>query len=997
MKKKILYSSLLLLLFNLFSFAQTTETFTSDGALFVPCGVTSIAVECWGAGGGGAGSASGAGGGGGGGGYSNANITTVPGSVINYTVGVGGAGSVNDGVDGGNTSFSSVSATGGLAGKKNGSGGGQGSGSSSIGTAGGTGSSSFFGNVGGNGGAAGGIGGGTGGAGSKGSDGHPGAVPGGGGGGAGGSAGQPNLKGGNGGNGIIKITYTGSFSPSQPGISSGGSLVAVCSSTGSQTSSLAYTSASNSPASYSIDWNAAANTAGLSDQARTGFAFSSSGGSLTGIAITANTLAGTYTGLMTLYNGCGTVNKGVSIVVNAVPSAPVIGTITQATCASPTASVVLGGLPASGSWVINALPATTGLTGLSGTGTGTTIGGLTPGSTYSFKVSRNGCASGSSSAVSLSSLITKTWNGSAWSPNPSIAPTSNDAVIINGNYIVNDTNGNINACSLTINSPAVVTVPGEQFVTVQNDITINTGATLDILDGGSLIMVNDLPGPSFGVSNNGTLRVQRNTAAFNKYDYTYWSSPMVGSTAISNSSGTPFANWRTDYAFAFHPENFIDLVTASTGLAPSDGLDDNGDTWLKVNSMEPGRGYIIMGPTWLTSYPAIEAVVFQGKVNNGVIETAIQLAPDLSVVGNFNLVGNPYPSAISADALINANISTTGTINRTIDGTLYFWTHKTKIGGGLNLGSYAQNFSQDDYAMYNLSGGAGTSGSDSGSLAPLGYIASGQGFFVQAEAAGLLTFTNAMRLGVPADANSQFFKTTHTKNVKKDRLWLNLENELGMFSQQLVGYFDNATDDHDNGYDGLVSNAGNYVSFYSFINDKAYKIQGRKPYNQSDQVRLGYFSAIAGTFNINIDSKEGIFSYDGTSVYLEDKLLDVIHDLKESAYSFSTEVGSFDNRFLLRYTDKTLGIENNEVSERSNVSVFTRRNEITVSSVIEQIDKLFVYDLTGKLVYKNLNVESNLFTLPNLVLGNQLLLLKVQLENGELITKKVMSQVYFSE
>lgn len=992
MKKKLLYSSLLLLVLNFCAFGQS-ETFNSSGSMMVPCGVTSITVECWGGGGGGGGSASGkGGGGGGGGGYSNIVISTTPGSVINYVVGLGGSGSVSNGADGGTTSFSTVSATGGLAGKSNGSGGGRGSGTSSFGISGKNGVINPFGgaNFGGDGGAAGGAAGGSGGSGGSGVTGVNGGIPGGGGGGGGGDTFQLNLKGGNGGNGRIKITYTLGTSISTPTIATSGNLVAVCNSTGLQTSNLPYNSTINNPASYSIDWNAAANSAGLLDQDITGFAFASGSGSLTGIAITANTPAGLYTGSMSIYNGCGTGTKTVHITVNAIPSAPVPGTSVQATCMTPTASVVLEGLPTSGSWVINAFPATTGLTGLSGTGSTTTIGGLTPGSNYSFTVSRYGCVSAKSNNVILESFSTKTWNGSAWSPDATIAPTSNDAVIINGDYIVNDTNGNINACTLTINSPAVVTVPSEQFIMVQNDITIKAGATLDILDKGSLVMVKDLPGPSFGIHNNGILRVYRETAPFEKYDYTYWSSPMVGPTTIANSLGTPFANWRTDYAFAFHPENFIDLVTASTGMAPSDGFDDNEDSWLNANSMDPGRGYVIMGPTSLSLYPAIETVVFQGSVNNGIVTTAIQLTPDDSDPGDdFNLVGNPYPSAISADALINANISTTGTINRTIDGTLYFWTHKADISGGLNLGPDAQNYSQDDYAMYNLSGGSGTSGSNSGSLAPLGYIASGQGFFVEAEAAGLLTFTNAMRLNLPPTANSQFFKTKNRKVIPKDRLWLNLENELGMFSQQLVGYFENATDDHDNGYDGLVNNAGNYVSFYSFIGNKTYKIQGRKTYNESDQVRLGYFSAIAGTFNINIDSKEGVFSDKVSRVFLEDKLLGVIHDLKKSPYSFSTQAGTFDDRFILRYTTINLQTKDFNALE-NNFVVFVKEKQLIINSKVERIDKVFVYDLTGKQVYKNLKVKSNLFTLPNLALGTQILLLKVQLENGEIITKKIM-------
>jgi hypothetical protein len=45
---------------------------------------------------------------------------------------------------------------------------------------------------------------------------------------------------------------------------------------------------------------------------------------------------------------------------------------------------------------------------------------------------------------------------------------------------------------------------------------------------------------------------------------------------------------------------------------------------------------------------------------------------------------------ISADALIKANIGT-GSINKVIEGTLYFWTHKADISVS-NPGPEAYNF-----------------------------------------------------------------------------------------------------------------------------------------------------------------------------------------------------------------------------------------------------------------------------------------------------------------
>ena len=593
---------------------------------------------------------------------------------------------------------------------------------------------------------------------------------------------------------------------------------------------------------------------------------------------------------------------------------------------------------------------------------------------------------------------TITWNGTDWRDvnNAITTPSLSKLAVINANYNTT-TNGDLNACSLIVNAGKLLTVTKEKFVTIQNDLTVNLTGKLEVEDKGSLVMINDLG----TVTNNGTTNILRSTSTFEKYDYVYWSTP-IASDLFPTDIETTFislvpnsTDWRIDNAYEFNPANYVDV-------SPIDGFDDNHDDWTFVTSMYPGKGYIIMVPEaqQITDPPVTSAlVIFSGKVNNGVVTTPVALTPAVVPAvadDDFNLVGNPYPSAISADEFIKANISGTGTINNTIEGTLYFWTHKKDIeAASINAGPDAFNYSQDDYAVYTLAGGIGTSGSlingVEQSNKPNGYIASGQGFFVEAATAGTVTFNNAMRVGLPATANSQFYKSRSGKSkiVTKDRIWLNLENSLGMFSQQLVGYFYNTTLGYDNGYDGLLSDAGNYVDFYSFIDDKTYKIQGRSTFDENDQVRLGYFSAVAGTFNINIDSKEGVFTTLSTPVYLEDKLLNVIYDLKQSPYTFTTEKGTFNDRFILRYTNKTLGNKDFETLENQ-VLVSNKNKQIKVNSAVETIDKVVVYDLLGRQLFKKDKVNSNELTLTNLASNQQTLLVKVSLQNGQTVTKKII-------
>ena len=80
------------------------------------------------------------------------------------------------------------------------------------------------------------------------------------------------------------------------------------------------------------------------------------------------------------------------------PSAPTVGTITQPTCTVATGSVVLNGLPSTGTWTLTRTP---GGTTTTGTGTSTTITGLAAG-TYTYTVTN---AAGYTSVASANVVI----------------------------------------------------------------------------------------------------------------------------------------------------------------------------------------------------------------------------------------------------------------------------------------------------------------------------------------------------------------------------------------------------------------------------------------------------------------------------------------------------------------------------------------------------------------------------------------------------------------
>lgn len=549
--------------------------------------------------------------------------------------------------------------------------------------------------------------------------------------------------------------------------------------------------------------------------------------------------------------------------------------------------------------------------------------------------------------------VTTVWNGLGWSAGP---PSATVKAVIDGDYNT-AVNGSLNSCECEIRAGRTVTIGANNYFDIQSDVE-NSG-TLVVENNGSLVQRNDL------AANLGIIRVKRHTTNMVAYDYTYWSSPVVGQTLAGLSPNT-----LADKYFSYDP------TIGNWQVIP------NGSA-----IMAPGKGYIIRAPQTFNSTPQpYTAGEFVGMPNNGFIQTPI-------VVGasNMNLIGNPYASAISANAFLS-NPANTGVV----EGTIYLWTHNTPVT--------AYVYNSNDYAVYNFSGSVATRAALTSGVntnVPTGNIASGQGFFIKGLTNGDAVFNNSMRL---TGGNNQFFRmsggnsirTQGTANqtpdaidgIEKNRVWLNLTNSQGAFKQMLVGYIEGATDDIDRGFDGELFNANNFVSFYSIVNNKTMAIQGRAlPFHNDDKVILGYHSNLPGVFEIGIDNFDGVL--ESQDIYLEDKLLNVIHDLKLANYVFETAVGTFNERFELRYTNSLLATD--AFNAAGNALIVTAaHNQINLYSQHESMKAVTVYDLLGRNIYENQNINSKKHTIDDVVANQQALIVKIVLENGKIVTRKVI-------
>jgi hypothetical protein len=529
------------------------------------------------------------------------------------------------------------------------------------------------------------------------------------------------------------------------------------------------------------------------------------------------------------------------------------------------------------------------------------------------------------------------WNGATWSNG---LPSAERTIIFNGNY---PSLTNVNSCSCVIGSGNMVTIP--------NGNTL--GLIFDYSGSGILVLENNaaLYQSEDQVSNSGIIQLKRKTTPILKTDYTYWSSPVSNQKLIDVSPNT-----LSDKFYSF------------------DATTDGWHTEAPANLMRIANGYIIRGPeSFSTTIPVAFEAVFAGIPNNGILSVPIA-ATDTS-----NLIGNPYPSAIDADEFIKRNAGVT-------DGTIYLWTHNTPIANNV--------YTSDDYAVYNLLGGVGTSPAlklGVNNTKPDGKIASGQAFFVTSiNGGGTAVFNNSMRV---IGNNASFFKSNSIKkrsvsNVEKSRVWLNLSNNQGAFKQTLIGYTDEATDDYDTSFDGEYFDGNKYIDFYSINQDRNLAIQGRAlPFHQTDVIPLGYSTTFEGAFTINIDEVDGLFT--NHPVFLEDKFNHIIFDLKNGSYAFNTEVGTFNDRFVLRYTDKTLGTKDFDLNDNA-VVIAKDKNELKIKSQQENIKRITVFDLLGRKVFDKDSINNNEFRTSKIFLNNQMVLVKVTLTNGKVISKKVI-------
>lgn len=590
---------------------------------------------------------------------------------------------------------------------------------------------------------------------------------------------------------------------------------------------------------------------------------------------------------------------------------------------------------------------------------------VSPTSYAVLKVAESSC--GTLSACSTTQIyVNKTWIGGTgnwtvdanWSP--SGVPTSDQCVVATSGNIIINANGNAKIVNLT--NTTALTISSGNTLTVVDEINVGANSNFTIQDNGSLVQENN-------TTNTGNITLIRNSKRMKRYDFTYWSSPVAAQNLDAVSPMTLF-----DKYFSWNPATGA-WITHSTDTV----------------TMKVGRGYIIRAPQYFSiTTPSNFTANFIGTPNNG--EISYSNFQGSATAQMWNLIGNPYPSAIDMDLFIS------DPDNTEVGGAIYVWTHNTPA---LDNGSGTFSYKSNDYAVYNSSGGIATAApndpndttdADDNNSTPInGHVAAGQSFFIRGLASGTVKFKNSMRI---AGNNSNFYRpgtsdpAENWQTTGKHRFWVNIRNNQGAFNQALVGYIEGATNDIDRLYDAELL-GGNYVTIYSLFNQNKLTIQGKAlPFDSSDVIPLGYKVTIAGTFNISLGAFDGLF--EGQDVFLKDNLLNTIHNLKNSAYNFTSAIGTFDNRFEIVYENETLSTDNPEINLESIFIYKNSNSTIAVNSGQILIEEIKVYDIAGRLLSQEKNINKANAIIKNLPETHQVLIVEVVSVNGFKTTKKII-------
>ena len=455
------------------------------------------------------------------------------------------------------------------------------------------------------------------------------------------------------------------------------------------------------------------------------------------------------------------------------------------------------------------------------------------------------------------------WNtASNWDGSSIPSGSTNVFIPARSSLPVINTNGP--SCNnIVFGSMGTLTINPGRDLTVNGIITFN-GANMLVLSNssgtGSLI--------ENGISGTGTSTVQR-----------YMTGNWTGGNPVSTTT------WHAVSAPVADPSN--SLFNGSLMNKWNEASQNWDPLTLPYENMPVGKGYIVA--------PASGGITasFTGTLNSGNTTIGILTNTGASTWSGFNLIGNPFASAINW----NTNILVT------------------------NVANYAWLWNGGNYIAIDR-----TSGN------PI--IPSEQGFFVQVSGGtGSVTIPNSNRV---------HSTQAYYKSESSDLLTLKIDGQ-GYWDQTQIRIRPGASDLYNIEYDALKFPGSDAApQLCSFKQDVKLSIISLPTLTVYPVVMLGFKPGNPGTYTITASGMESFAP--GTNVYLEDLLSGNDQDLNaDPVYVFDADAGQAEHRFNLHFA--ALGIGDKETN--GNIVIYSYEHVVYVNIPVPMSGDIIIYNLLG--------------------------------------------------
>ena len=512
-----------------------------------------------------------------------------------------------------------------------------------------------------------------------------------------------------------------------------------------------------------------------------------------------------------------------------------------------------------------------------------------------------------------------------------IVPTMNDANDITLTQ-------NTTCLDLKVGANRIITVPVGKTFTIEGNIVNNGTILLESDASGYANLIN-----KGTISGSGNILVKRYTTG---YEYHYIAAPNAAATSSSLAT-----------SMLYYFDEAYDEVN----------VDDWVNAWKNASgNLVPAQGYAY------GSYSNTTLSFNHSLINTGNISISVTNSNQGENSDGYNLVGNPYPSAIDANAFVTQNSSV-------IDGTIYLWEDADNDG----------NFESADYAMWNTLGGV--AGAPAGQI-PNGYIAPVQGFFVHrsitSPSSANISFTNTMRT---SDATLQYYKkdNQHVAGIRLTAV------SPKSFSQMLIGFHPDATTLFDSQYDGLKLITPDKAAMYAIqSDDNKCAIMGLPESLLADSqivIPLGFYTPERNLFTFSLDT--AYLTAQQFKVYVFDAETNKYTNLtSEKTYSFYSEKGTSNKRLKLILASTINDFVPNNNKESDPFTLYYSNNKIILNTNLEEETDatLTLYNISGQQLGNEIPIHKSVTEINGLKTDN-VLIAHIRW-NQNYVVKKVIKQ-----